>query len=91
MRVSFEDSALMLGLEQVGVLEVARGGDGRGVTTAVGVDESEFLAARRREPTPWVSAICDVARRLVIDVIEGRQAPDRMLGSSANPRRGARA
>jgi transposase len=45
-------------------------------TTAVGVDETKFLAARRREPTRWASAICDVARRSVIDVIEGRQAPD---------------
>jgi transposase len=47
-----------------------------GETTAVGVDETKFLVARRREPTRWASAICDVARRSVIDVIEGRQAPD---------------
>ena len=47
-----------------------------GLTTAVGVDETKFLAARRREPTRWVSAICDVARRVVIDVIEGRQGPE---------------
>jgi transposase len=47
-----------------------------GATTAVGVDETKFLAARRWEPTRWASAICDVARRSVIDVIEGRQAPD---------------
>ena len=47
-----------------------------GQTTAARVDETKFLAARRREPTRWASAICDVARRSVIDVIEGRQAPD---------------
>jgi transposase len=47
-----------------------------GVTTAVGVDETKFLAAKRREPTRWVSSICDVARRSVVDVIEGRQGPE---------------
>jgi transposase len=47
-----------------------------GETTAVGVDETKFLAARRREPTRWASAICDVERRSVVDVIEGRQGPE---------------
>jgi transposase len=47
-----------------------------GQTTAVGVDEAKFLAARRREPTRWASAICDVQRRTIVDVIEGRQGPD---------------
>ena len=42
------------------------------VTKAVGVDETKFLAARRTEPTRWISAICDVAARQVVDVIEGR-------------------
>jgi transposase len=45
-------------------------------TAAVGVDETKFLAARRRESTRWASAICDVADRSVIDVIEGRQGPE---------------
>ena len=43
---------------------------------AVGVDETKFLAAKRCEPTRWVSTICDVARRVVVDVIEGRQGPE---------------
>jgi transposase len=43
-----------------------------GVTEAVGVDETKRLATRRRRPTRWISAICDVARRIVIDVIKGR-------------------
>jgi transposase len=45
-------------------------------TAAVGVDETKFLAAHGREPTRWASAICDVAHRSVIDVIEGRQSPE---------------
>jgi hypothetical protein len=36
-----------------------------GVTRAAGVDETKFLAAKRREPTRWASAICDVDRRAV--------------------------
>jgi transposase len=47
-----------------------------GQTTAVGVDETKFLAARRREPTRWASPIHDVERRSVVDVIEGRGGPD---------------
>jgi transposase len=47
-----------------------------GVTKAVGVDETKFLAAKRTEPTRWASSICDVGRRVVLDVIEGRQGPD---------------
>jgi hypothetical protein len=47
-----------------------------GMTKAAGVDETKFLAAKRREPTRWASAICDVYRRTVIDVIERRQGPD---------------
>lgn len=47
-----------------------------GETAAMGVDETKFLAARRREPTRWASAICDVAGRSVIDVIEGRGGPE---------------
>jgi transposase len=46
------------------------------VTKAVGVDETKFLAAKRKEPTRWASAICDVGRRVVVDVIEGRQGPE---------------
>ena len=47
-----------------------------GTTKAAGVDETKFLVALRREPTRWASAICDIDRRCVIDVIEGRQGPD---------------
>jgi transposase len=47
-----------------------------GTTRAVGVDETKFLAAKRKEPTRWVSTICDVSRRMVVDVIEGRQGPE---------------
>jgi transposase len=47
-----------------------------GQTKSVGVDETKFLAARRRVPTRWASAICDIDRRCVIDVIQGRQGPD---------------
>jgi transposase len=36
------------------------------------VDETKRLAAERRRATRWISAICDVARRIVIDVIKGR-------------------
>ena len=48
----------------------------RGEAAAVGVDETKMLAARRFEPTTWISAICDLDRRRVIDVIEGRQGPE---------------
>ena len=47
-----------------------------GATKAVGVDETKRLAAKRRRPTRWVSTICDVARRIVIDVIKGRHGPE---------------
>ena len=47
-----------------------------GVTTAIGVDETSFLAATATEGTRWVSSICDVEKRFVIDLIEGRQAAD---------------
>jgi hypothetical protein len=47
-----------------------------GTTTAIGVDETSFLSATATERTRWVSSICDVAGRIVIDMIEGRQAPD---------------
>jgi transposase len=52
---------------------------------AVGVDETKFLAAKRREATQWVSAICDVARRRVVDVIEGRQGPELDAWLTARP------
>lgn len=47
-----------------------------GMTAAVGVDETKFLAATRDEATQWVSTICDVEQRLVIDVIAGRWGPE---------------
>lgn len=46
-----------------------------------------FLAARRREPTRWASAICDVARRNVIDVIEGRGGPELAAWLTEQPER----
>jgi transposase len=61
-----------------------------GTTTAVGVDETKFLAARRREPTRWASAICDVARRTVVDVIEGRQGPELAAWLVGQPERWCR-
>ena len=45
-------------------------------TEAVGVDETKHLAATRTEPTRWISAICDISRRVVVDVIEGRGGPE---------------
>ena len=47
-----------------------------GTTKAIGVDETSFLSATATERTRWVSSICDVEGRMVIDMIEGRQAPD---------------
>ncbi len=43
---------------------------------AVGVDETKFKAANRYRRTTWISAICDIEHRQVIDVIEGRQGPE---------------
>jgi transposase len=40
------------------------------------VDETKMLAAKRFEPTQWISSICDLGQRVVIDVIEGRQGPE---------------
>lgn len=45
-----------------------------GETEAVGVDETKFLAATRTEATQWISAVCDVQKRKVIDVVEGRHS-----------------
>lgn len=45
-------------------------------TTALGVDETSWLAATATESTRWVASICDVEARQVIDVIEGRGAGD---------------
>ena len=41
---------------------------------ALGVDDTKFLAATRDHSTKWVTAICDVARRFVADVVKGRSA-----------------
>jgi len=38
------------------------------------VDETKFLAATRTEATQWISAVCDVQKRKVIDVVEGRHS-----------------
>lgn len=47
-----------------------------GATAATGVDETSFLAVTATERTQWVSIICDVEIRFVIDLIEDRGAPD---------------
>lgn len=47
-----------------------------GATTAVGVDETSFLAATATMTTQWVSSICDVEGGIVLDLIEGRGAPE---------------
>jgi transposase len=47
-----------------------------GATNAVGVDETKRLARKRRQATQWISAICDVARRIVIDVVKGRDGAE---------------
>jgi transposase len=41
---------------------------------ALGVDETKFLAGTRERRTSWVTAICDVARRFVADIVEDRNA-----------------
>ena len=47
-----------------------------GLVSAVGVDETKMLAALRFERTQWISSICDLGRRIVIDVIETRQGAE---------------
>lgn len=42
-------------------------------TAAVGVDETKMNAGRGFDPTTWISAICDLDRRTVLDVIPDRQ------------------
>ena len=41
---------------------------------ALGVDETKFLAGNRDRRTSWVTAICDVARRFVADIVADRNA-----------------
>ena len=57
-----------------------------GTVAALGVDETKFLAAQRFEATQWISSICDVARRVVIDVIEGRQRAELTKWLDTQPR-----
>jgi hypothetical protein len=56
-----------------------------GATKAIGVDETSFLSATATERTRWVSSIFDVEGRVVIDLIEGRQAPDLDRWLSSRP------
>jgi transposase len=44
--------------------------------SAIGVDETKWLAAQATEPTRWVSAVVDVEGRKVIDLLAGRNAAD---------------
>jgi hypothetical protein len=37
---------------------------------ALEVDETKFLTGTRERRTSWVTAICDVARRFVADIVE---------------------
>lgn len=41
---------------------------------ALGVDETKFMAGCRDRRTSWVTAICDVARRFVADIVADRNA-----------------
>lgn len=61
------------------------------VTQAIGVDETKYLAANATARTRWISAICDLDARQVIDVIEGRQGPElsAWLGAQPEPWRDA--
>ena len=58
-----------------------------GATRAVGVDETKLAAATRTRRTQWMTAICDIEARQVIDVIEGRQGPElsEWLGEQPEP------
>lgn len=56
-----------------------------GTTTALGVDETKMLAAKRFEATQWITSICDLTRRVVIDVIETRQGPELTEWLDAQP------
>ena len=47
-----------------------------GDSKAVGVDETKLAAAKRDQRTKWMTAICDIEQRHVLDVIEGRQGPE---------------
>lgn len=42
----------------------------------LGVDETSFLRATPRQSTRFVSAVVDIARPAVVDLLEGRQAAD---------------
>jgi hypothetical protein len=39
---------------------------------AIGVDETKWLAAKAKAPTRWASAVVDVERPRVVDLLEGR-------------------
>ncbi len=47
-----------------------------GATEAAGVDETKSIAANRTQRTQWITAICDIGERQVLDVIKGRQGPE---------------
>ena len=50
-----------------------------GMVTALGVDETTFLAANREHPTLFATGMVNLRRRVVIDVVEGNSGED--LGS----------
>lgn len=47
-----------------------------GVVVQLGMDETSFLAANARHPTVFVTGFVDLARRRLIDVIEGNSGPE---------------
>ena len=47
-----------------------------GGVAAIGVDETKWLTAKAKAPTRWASAVVDVERPRVIDLLEGRNAAD---------------
>jgi len=47
-----------------------------GGVKAIGVDETKWLAAKAKAPTRWASAVVDVERPRVVDLLEGRNADD---------------
>jgi transposase len=56
-----------------------------GSVEAIGVDETKWLSAKAKEPTRWVSAVVNVERPRVIDLLEGRNAAELAGWLAAQP------